>query len=492
MVEKPPPDEAPSTFAAAGRYLLDVAIFDALRPDHPGRGRRAAAHRRRPAADLRGPPGARRRAPRRPPRPRQPRQLRPRVRRLRPREPRVRAGAAGLARRAAGAASSRAVGRRAARPGAGRRGPPGAGAGGDHGGATACAAPRRSSARARCPGSTWPPSTATPCAASTSSARARWCRSSCRWSARSRRARGIRCGCSPARRCASPRVRRCRRSRTPSCPSATPTRAARASRSPAACPSAAFVRRLGEDVQPGDVAVRRDAVLGAAPGRAARRGRAGQGARPPPAAGLGDLGGRRARRARPHPGAGQVADVCSHALTAAAREAGADTSRAGLVRGDARADRRRPCRTACRSATCSSSAGRSAGARAAEVQAALDGARRARHHPRRHAPRLDAGLRPARPGRRAHVPVPVPPRHRAAAVRGAGPAADPARRGPSRRRTAARVSARLTSPVTSVNGRRGYLRGRLLREKATGRLPRAAARHVRAPTCCRRWPTPTA
>ena len=36
------------------------------------------------------------------------------------------------------------------------------------------------------------------------------------------------------------------------------------------------------------------------------------------------------------PGAGQVADICSHALTAAAREAGADTSRAGLVRGDAR------------------------------------------------------------------------------------------------------------------------------------------------------------
>jgi molybdopterin molybdotransferase len=30
------------------------------------------------------------------------------------------------------------------------------------------------------------------------------------------------------------------------------------------------------------------------------------------------------------------------------------------------------------------------------------------------------------------------------------------------------LSARLTSPVTSVKGRRGYLRGRLLREKATG------------------------
>jgi molybdopterin molybdotransferase len=30
------------------------------------------------------------------------------------------------------------------------------------------------------------------------------------------------------------------------------------------------------------------------------------------------------------------------------------------------------------------------------------------------------------------------------------------------------VSARLTSPITSLPGRRGYLRGRLLREQATG------------------------
>jgi UTP--glucose-1-phosphate uridylyltransferase len=38
MVEKPPADEAPSTFAAAGRYLLDVAIFDALDRITPGAG----------------------------------------------------------------------------------------------------------------------------------------------------------------------------------------------------------------------------------------------------------------------------------------------------------------------------------------------------------------------------------------------------------------------------------------------------------------------
>jgi len=38
MIEKPPPDEAPSTFAAAGRYLLDRAIFDALDRIKPGAG----------------------------------------------------------------------------------------------------------------------------------------------------------------------------------------------------------------------------------------------------------------------------------------------------------------------------------------------------------------------------------------------------------------------------------------------------------------------
>ncbi|HKS44150.1 MAG TPA: UTP--glucose-1-phosphate uridylyltransferase [Amycolatopsis sp.] len=38
MVEKPKPEDAPSTYAAAGRYLLDRAIFDALRRIKPGSG----------------------------------------------------------------------------------------------------------------------------------------------------------------------------------------------------------------------------------------------------------------------------------------------------------------------------------------------------------------------------------------------------------------------------------------------------------------------
>lgn len=38
MVEKPSAEEAPSTYAAAGRYLLDRAVFDAIKRIEPGAG----------------------------------------------------------------------------------------------------------------------------------------------------------------------------------------------------------------------------------------------------------------------------------------------------------------------------------------------------------------------------------------------------------------------------------------------------------------------
>lgn len=38
MVEKPDPEDAPSNYVATGRYLLDRAIFDALRRIKPGKG----------------------------------------------------------------------------------------------------------------------------------------------------------------------------------------------------------------------------------------------------------------------------------------------------------------------------------------------------------------------------------------------------------------------------------------------------------------------
>ncbi|GAA4810966.1 hypothetical protein GCM10023353_14240 [Tomitella cavernea] len=106
MVEKPAPQDAPSSLAAAGRYILDRAVFDALRRIEPGARRGTPDHRRHRVAHRRGAPGARGGAPRPPPRPGQPRRVCARGRRFRAAVRRIRGGAADLAagipRRAAG------------------------------------------------------------------------------------------------------------------------------------------------------------------------------------------------------------------------------------------------------------------------------------------------------------------------------------------------------------------------------------------------------
>ncbi|WP_232660527.1 molybdotransferase-like divisome protein Glp [Pseudonocardia sp. TRM90224] len=231
-------------------------------------------------------------------------------------------------------------------------------------------------------------------------------------------------------------------------------------------PSAAFVRRIGEDVQPGDVAVRRDSVLGPAQvGLLAAAGRDKVLVHPRPRVSVISVGDELVELART-PGAGQVADVCSHALTAAAREAGAETSRAGLVRGDARdigaaMQDRLPFSDVI--VVCGAVGGRAG----AEVHAALDGlgdldtTRVAMH------PGSTQGFGRIGPD---GVPTFLFPSHPATALllfevlvrpllRISQGRTDPYRR---------TMSARLTSPITSQEGRRGYLRGRLLREQASG------------------------
>ena len=72
MVEKPAVEDAPSTFAAAGRYLLDRAIFDALRRIEPGAGgelqqtdaKAQQNYEGQRSPDFRGPSGSRGGAPR--------------------------------------------------------------------------------------------------------------------------------------------------------------------------------------------------------------------------------------------------------------------------------------------------------------------------------------------------------------------------------------------------------------------------------------------
>ena len=46
IVEKPRPQNAPSTLAVVGRYLLSPTIFEKLETDRSRRGRRNPAHRR--------------------------------------------------------------------------------------------------------------------------------------------------------------------------------------------------------------------------------------------------------------------------------------------------------------------------------------------------------------------------------------------------------------------------------------------------------------
>jgi molybdopterin molybdotransferase len=229
-------------------------------------------------------------------------------------------------------------------------------------------------------------------------------------------------------------------------------------------PSASYVRRIGVDVQPGDVAVRRDAVLGAAQvGILAAAGRDKVLVHPRPRVSVVTVGDEFVDVART-PGAGQIPDVCSHALSAAAREAGADVGRAGMVRGDARevsaaVQDRLPFSDIV--VVC----GWAGGAVGSEMHAALsdlgtlDDTRVAMHPGSTQAfGRLGAD----------GVPTFLFPAHPATAlllfevlvrplIRLALGLADPNRR---------TVSARLTSPVSSIAGRRGYLRARLLRDRA--------------------------
>ena len=245
-------------------------------------------------------------------------------------------------------------------------------------------------------------------------------------------------------------------------------------------PSAAFVRRIGEDVQPGDLAVRRDGVIGAAQvALLAAAGRDKVLVHPKPRVSVISVGDELVELART-PGAGQVGDVCSPALTAAAHEAGAETSRASLVRGDARMvasalQDRLPFSDVI--VVCGAVGGKAG----AEVHAALSGfgevdtTRVAMH------PGSTQAFGRLGPDGRADVPVPVLPGDRAAAVRGDGAPADPARARPVR-------------PAPAADHRPAHLAGHLgPRAVAATCAGGCCASRPPATTWCSRWapPAPT-
>ncbi|WJY89327.1 molybdotransferase-like divisome protein Glp [Corynebacterium confusum] len=97
-----------------------------------------------------------------------------------------------------------------------------------------------------------------------------------------------------------------------------------------------FVRRVGDDIQPGDVAVSTGTILGPAQiGLLAAVGRSKVLAYPRPRVTVISFGRELVDIDR-EPGLGQVFDVNSYALAAAAREAGAEVTRVGIAEGEPR------------------------------------------------------------------------------------------------------------------------------------------------------------
>ncbi|MFT7839551.1 molybdopterin molybdotransferase MoeA [Saccharothrix sp. BKS2] len=231
-------------------------------------------------------------------------------------------------------------------------------------------------------------------------------------------------------------------------------------------PSAAYVRRTGEDVQTGDVAVRRGASIGAAQvGLLAAVGRNKVLVHPRPRVSVISVGEELVDVDRT-PGQGQVYDVNSYALAAAARDAGAEVSRVGILSADPRR-----LREVVEGRLLLSEivviAGGVGGVIGDEVRAALADlgdldCTRVAMHPgsvqgfgRLGPDAVPTFLLPANPMSALVVfEVLVRPLIRAAL----------GKRNPYRRA----VGARLLSPLTSTKGRRGYLRGQLLRDAESG------------------------
>ena len=231
-------------------------------------------------------------------------------------------------------------------------------------------------------------------------------------------------------------------------------------------PSAAFVRRTGEDVQTGDVAVRRGSPIGAAQvGLLAAVGRAKVLVYPRPRVSIISLGDELVDIDRT-PGQGQVYDVNSYSLAAAARDAGAEVNRVGIVPSDTRR-----LREIVEGRLLLSEivviAGGVGGEFAAEIRGSLSelgdvDMSRVAMHPgsvqgfgRLGPDAVPTFLLPSNPMSALVVfEVMVRPLIRAAQ----------GKRNPQRRQ----ISARLLSPITSAKGRKGFLRGQLLRDENNG------------------------
>jgi molybdopterin molybdotransferase len=230
--------------------------------------------------------------------------------------------------------------------------------------------------------------------------------------------------------------------------------------------SGAYVRRTGDDVQPGDVAVRAGTIIGAAQvGLLAAVGRDRVLVHPRPRLSVLAVGGELVDVSRT-PGNGQVYDVNSYALAAAGRDAGAEVNRVGIVSND-RKELGEVVEGQINRAEIVVIAGAVGGAAAEDVRSVLSKlgemeVTRVAMHPgsvqgfgqlgRDGVPTF---LLPANPVSALVVfEVMVRPLIRLSL----------GKRQPMRRI----VQARTLSPITSVPGRKGFLRGQLMRDQDTG------------------------
>jgi molybdopterin molybdotransferase len=227
-----------------------------------------------------------------------------------------------------------------------------------------------------------------------------------------------------------------------------------------------YVRKIGDDVQPGDVAVRAGTIIGAAQvGLLAAVGRDKVLVHPRPRLSVISVGGELVDTDRT-PGPGQVYDVNSYALAAAARDAGADVNRVGIVSTDPKRLREVVEGQLIRSEIVviagAVGGGASDGVREALGELGDMEVERVAMHPgsvqgfgqlgRDEVPTF---LLPANPVSALVVfEVMVRPLIRIAL----------GRRQPMRRT----VTARTVAPITSIEDRKGFLRGQLMRDEGTG------------------------
>ncbi|MET0700556.1 MAG: gephyrin-like molybdotransferase Glp [Mycobacterium sp.] len=230
--------------------------------------------------------------------------------------------------------------------------------------------------------------------------------------------------------------------------------------------SGAYVRRTGDDVQPGDVAVRSGTIIGAAQvGLLAAVGRERVLVHPRPRLSVMCVGGELVDTSRT-PGNGQVYDVNSYALAAAGRDAGAEVNRVGIIDSDPKVLREAVEGQLSR-AEIVIIAGAVGGAAAENVRTVLselgemEVTRIAMH------PGSVQGF--GQLGRDA-VPVFLLPANPVSALVVFEVMVRPlirlslGKRQPTRRI----VQARAVAPISSVRGRKGYLRGQLMRDQDTG------------------------